>query len=274
MELQIEHHRGTATRDRARIRAFIAAVGIVATTGCAGVARERPRVALKLPDAPAERATTAGAPTPPTPPTLPTLPTLPAPVAPQLEERVHTHVASRMPKHPPALQRAVAESVIAEAKRARLDPSLVLAVIHVESSFRPRARSRAGAKGLMQIRTAAVREELRLCRAEAKRVDTYEPAMNIRIGVAYLRRLLERFDRLDLALVAYNAGPARTGRWVARERAIPAKLLRYPRKVQEELDRVRLALGVPPRPVREPEAIAAQVGDVSRGETVVATSAR
>ena len=80
-----------------------------------------------------------------------------------------------------------------------LDPALVLEVVRAESNFDPRARSDKGALGLMQ-----------LIPATARRFgvdDPFEPAQNLRGGMAYLRWLLERFDGdIRLALAAYNAG--------------------------------------------------------------------
>src|SRR5205823_14543573 len=77
---------------------------------------------------------------------------------------------------------------------------LVKAVVHVESAFNPYAKSRKGALGLMQLMPATIREY--------GVVNPFNPVDNIRAGVAYLRRLLDRYQNNEtLALAAYNAGP-------------------------------------------------------------------
>jgi soluble lytic murein transglycosylase-like protein len=84
----------------------------------------------------------------------------------------------------------------------RVDPALIKAVIMVESAYDPRAVSRSGAKGLMQLMPAT-----------AKNLgvgDIFDPAQNIRAGVQHLRELLDRLDGdMVLALAAYNAGMSR-----------------------------------------------------------------
>jgi soluble lytic murein transglycosylase-like protein len=93
------------------------------------------------------------------------------------------------------------DDVISEAaKRNGLSSSLLKALIHVESFFNPRAVSKKGAMGLMQI----MPENLQLLNIN----DPFDPWQNIMGGAAYLRAMLERFSgQLPLALAAYNAGP-------------------------------------------------------------------
>jgi soluble lytic murein transglycosylase-like protein len=93
------------------------------------------------------------------------------------------------------------DDVISEAaKRNGLSTSLLKALIHVESYFNPRAVSKKGAMGLMQI----MPENLPLLNID----DPFDPWENIMGGAAYLKAMLERFSgQLPLALAAYNAGP-------------------------------------------------------------------
>jgi hypothetical protein len=86
------------------------------------------------------------------------------------------------------------------AGRHHVDADLILAVILAESQLNPTARSKKGAKGLMQLMPVT---------ADALNVaDVYSPEENVNAGVRHLRWLLDRFDGdLRMALAAYNAGP-------------------------------------------------------------------
>jgi len=102
-----------------------------------------------------------------------------------------------------------------------LDPYLVAALIRQESTFNPRVRSRAGARGLMQIIPATGRELARQERRTYKTRDLYNPEINILYGTRYLKTLLARFNgRVDYALASYNAGPHRVKRWTGMDMSI------------------------------------------------------
>ena len=93
------------------------------------------------------------------------------------------------------------DDIIDEHSRTHgVRPDLVKAVMQVESAFNQFARSPKGALGLMQLMPATIRQY------SVK--NPFDPAENVRGGVAYLRHLLDRYENNEtLALAAYNAGP-------------------------------------------------------------------
>lgn len=110
----------------------------------------------------------------------------------------------------PAARRRFDPLIREVARRHRLDPALIKAVVHVESSFNPRAVSRKGALGLMQLMPETAR------RYGVR--DPFDPVQNLSAGARHLRELLETYrHNKRLALAAYNAGR----RAVERYRGIP-----------------------------------------------------
>jgi soluble lytic murein transglycosylase-like protein len=95
----------------------------------------------------------------------------------------------------PAFERA--------ANQTDLPLALLTAVARIESSLRQSARSRAGARGLLQVLPSTARELA---------LDAAQPPSNVLAGARYLRLMLDRFHSTDLALAAYNAGPTAVAR--------------------------------------------------------------
>jgi soluble lytic murein transglycosylase-like protein len=85
------------------------------------------------------------------------------------------------------------------AQDTALPLSLLVAVARVESRVDQRARSSRGAQGLLQVLPST---------AQALGLDASSARTNVLAGARYLRQLLVRFGSADLALAAYNAGPA------------------------------------------------------------------
>ncbi len=102
-----------------------------------------------------------------------------------------------------------ASAIERAARNADIHPLLLAAIVQAESAFEPNAVSRAGACGLTQLMPAAA--------ADHRVTDVFDPDENLRGGAEHLRWQLDRFSTVDLALAAYNAGPAR----VRRARGVP-----------------------------------------------------
>lgn len=102
---------------------------------------------------------------------------------------------------PADLAEAINDIALAEG----IEPSLAFRLVRVESRFDPRARSSAGAIGLTQILPSTAR----LYEPGLSTERLYHRGTNLRLGFRYLHDLLERYDDLEHALLAYNRGPAK-----------------------------------------------------------------
>lgn len=133
----------------------------------------------------------------------------------------------KMSKEPLIVQ--LDETINIIAKQYGVDPRLVKAIIRVESYYDPKAKSHAGACGLMQLMPRT-----------AKRMgvkDIFNPVDNLIGGIKYLKYLKKKYKYEKLVLAAYNAGPAS----VRRHRGVPPfpetiDYIRKVRKFKKEID--------------------------------------
>lgn len=129
----------------------------------------------------------------------------------------------------------IADNILASSEEFNVSPSLVAGVIYVESHYNPKATSRVGARGLMQIMPATARGiSNRLSDVGFTEDKLYEPATNIRYGTFYLHELLDGYgNNLDLVLAAYNGGGAVANRLAASgTSAIPLETASFIVKVK------------------------------------------
>jgi soluble lytic murein transglycosylase-like protein len=103
------------------------------------------------------------------------------------------------PPNPCPVPRGLRDEFRAAAADTALPLSMIVAVAKVESNLDVEARSSAGAHGLLQVLPSTAAEF---------QLDAYHVRENVLAGARYLRQLLDRFQSTELALAAYNAGPA------------------------------------------------------------------
>ena len=129
----------------------------------------------------------------------------------------------------------LARVIVDEARRHRFDPGLVLAVMHVESRYDTFAVSPKDAMGLMQILPSTgawMADKMRIPWDGPQML--FDPFVNVRIGVAYLRELTDRYGSIRTALTAYNWGPGAIDKRIERGAPLPNI---YAQLVMDALDR-------------------------------------
>ena len=131
--------------------------------------------------------------------------------------RINTILRSHRPDISEAESWRWSEVILEESAKRHLDPLLVTALIQVESGFKSAAVSPMGARGIMQIMpdtgkylAQSLAGEYGFQPAAFMPESLDDPVLNLRLGIYYLHDLKKQFRDVDLALTAYNFGPADT----------------------------------------------------------------
>lgn len=147
-----------------------------------------------------------------------------------------SQVADHLAREGVPRARRVTEELVTTAMRHGVDPLLVVSLMEVESGYRPGARSRAGALGLLQVRPATARgvAEQRGLRWDGP-AQLFVPEVNVRLGTLYLADLLDQFDDLEHALAAYNRGPTAVSRVLSEGGPVPREFAERVSQAYQEL---------------------------------------
>jgi soluble lytic murein transglycosylase len=102
------------------------------------------------------------------------------------------------------------------ARLTSLEPELIYGVLRQESLYRADAMSAAGARGLLQLIPETARHTARVWKQPRPSADDlFDPKVNVALGAAQLRMLVDRFGgQTPVALAGYNAGPNAAARWL------------------------------------------------------------
>ncbi len=105
--------------------------------------------------------------------------------------------------------------IIKISKKYNLSASLIASMINVESSYDINAKSSKGACGLMQIKLDTANYVAEIYNLDyLNENDLYIANINIEYGALYLKYLINKFDILDTAIIAYNAGETVVRNWL------------------------------------------------------------
>ena len=101
------------------------------------------------------------------------------------------------------------------SKEYDVDRYLIYALIKAESNFDKDATSSKGAKGLMQLMDSTAEDISKDLDLNLGENDLLKPDININFGTKYISDLIKKYDSVELALTAYNAGGGKVDNWIS-----------------------------------------------------------
>jgi len=102
------------------------------------------------------------------------------------------------------------------AKEYDVDQYLIFAIIKAESNFEKDAVSSRGAQGLMQLMYTTAEEVAKKLDVDLNEKNILEPDINIKLGTKYISILIQKYNNINLALAAYNAGSGNVDGWLEK----------------------------------------------------------
>ena len=113
------------------------------------------------------------------------------------------------------------EEILYASQKFDVSPAVVASIINAESGFKESAKSPKGAIGLMQLMPSTAKWLCALQNQTFENQDLLVPQTNITLGTYYMHYLLEKFESLETAICAYNAGEGNVMLWLLNENYAP-----------------------------------------------------
>ena len=107
------------------------------------------------------------------------------------------------------------QQVTTYSEMYNVDENLIYAIIKAETNFDPNAVSNKDARGLMQLMYDTAADDAKIVEIEINEQNLLEPEININLGTKYISMLIEKYENIEVALAAYNAGSGNVDKWIA-----------------------------------------------------------
>lgn len=107
------------------------------------------------------------------------------------------------------------EYVSKYAEEYNVDENLIYALIKAESNFNAKAVSHQNAKGLMQLMQSTAQDLANRSQINLTKDNILDPDININLGTQYIASLLTKYNSIEVALAAYNAGSGNVDKWIS-----------------------------------------------------------
>ena len=155
--------------------------------------------------------------------------------------QVYDYFNERLPRARKKDAYKLTRALFQESQLRKISPGILLSVIEVESSFRYRIVSKAGAIGLMQILPSTAKEVARKYKIPSYKDarDLYDPIVNIKIGAAYIAYLRAHFGQSVHYLAAYNLGPTSMRRRISHGNYELGAVEKYVQKITSQVHLLR-----------------------------------
>ncbi|MFN3696426.1 MAG: lytic transglycosylase domain-containing protein [Pseudobdellovibrio sp.] len=150
-----------------------------------------------------------------------------------IEVEIYNLVKKHVPKQNQKDIENITKAILEESNKYEIDPVFIVSIIKTESSFNPNAKGTSGEIGLMQLMPKTgeyIAQKIKMKHFAGSKT-LRDPIKNIKIGVAYINYLREKFDNTAYKYVpAYNMGPGKLTKSIGqsiRPKIYPAKVIKF-----------------------------------------------